>query len=175
MRLAAQRGTWVSPPSTPHSAGPASWALLWQARHWGVCSRACGEGRMCFSCSLSISPLSSACCTGQHIRAGLLVDAVTFEEGQGGVPQRSDRQLVTGAAPRTPGQEEDTSRATWGRGRPRRLLPAGLRASVKLPPPHTQPLVAAPTRRARPAAAAQGGEGSPSCGRTCRPHPAARI
>ena len=45
-----------------------------------------------------------------------LEHCVQTEEGQGGVPQRSDRQLVTGAAPRTPGQEGRHSKRQHGGG-----------------------------------------------------------
>lgn len=58
-----------------------------------------------------------ACCTGQHIQSS--GDGCMLWRAQGGVPQRSDRQLVTGAAPRIPGQEGRYSKeATWGWGFP---------------------------------------------------------
>ena len=70
-----------------------------------------------------------------------------MRRAQGGVPQRSDRQLVTGAAPRTPGQEGRHSKRQHGGGEASApSLPAGLRASLKLPPPNTA--LPPPPRRA---------------------------
>lgn len=70
-----------------------------------------------------------------------------MRRAQGGVPQRSDRQLVTGAAPRTPGQEGRHSKRQHGGGEASApSLPAGLRASLKLPLPNTA--LPPPPRRA---------------------------
>ena len=82
----------------------------------GVCSRAYRGGRASYLLSSLSPPCPLPAALVSTSRAGLLVDAVTFEEGQGGVPQRSDRQLVTGAAPRTPGQEGRHSKRQHGGG-----------------------------------------------------------
>lgn len=122
-RCAAGHGRWgpasisptglrgPSPPGLRGSAAKRSRATPWPPSRLRT--------RACFLlANLYLPPILCPLHWSARPGQGWWAGAVTSEEGSGWVPQRPDRQLVTGAAPRTPGQEGRHSKRQHGGGRP---------------------------------------------------------